>query len=240
MNAVLITGGSRGIGAAMVKAFTAAGCKVAFLYRKNEEAAASVQEQTGALGLQCDVSDFKALSEAVRTAKMYLEIPYFDTLICNAGISEVGLFLETTEEQWRDILNTNLNGCIYAAQVLLPAMIEYRAGSVVMVSSVWGQTGASCEVAYSVSKAAVIGLTKSLAKEVALSGVRVNCIAPGVIDTEMNSCYSKEDMEALAEDIPMGRIGTAKEAAEAAVFLASEKASYITGQILGVNGGFYI
>ena len=137
-------------------------------------------------------------------------------------------------------MSTNLNGCIYAAQALLPAMIENKAGSVVMVSSVWGQTGASCEVAYSVSKAAVIGLTKSLAKEVALSGVRVNCIAPGVIDTEMNSCYSKEDMEALAEDIPLGRIGTAEEAAEAAVFLASEKASYITGQILGVNGGFYI
>lgn len=240
MKAVLITGGSRGIGAAMVKAFTATGCKVAFLYRKNEEAAKSVQEQTGALGLQCDVTDFTALSETVRAAKMYLEVPYFDTLICNAGISAGGLFLETTEEQWKDILSTNLNGCIYAAQALLPAMIENKAGSVVMVSSVWGQTGASCEVAYSVSKAAVIGLTKSLAKEVALSGVRVNCIAPGVIDTEMNSCYSKEDMEALAEDIPLGRIGTAEEAAEAAVFLASEKASYITGQILGVNGGFYI
>lgn len=240
MKAVLITGGSRGIGEALVEEFTRREYKTAFFYRENEEAARAVAARTGALPVKCDVSCPQQVQEAVRSARMYLEVPCFDTLICNAGISATGLFTEITENQWTNIINVNLNGCVYVTKELLPSMIERQRGSIVMVSSIWGQTGASCEVAYSVSKAAVIGLVKSLAKEVALSGVRVNCIAPGVIDTEMNSCYSEADMKALAEEIPMGRIGTAAEAAKAAAFLASEEASYITGQILGVNGGIYI
>lgn len=240
MKAVLITGGSRGIGAAAVKEFTDRGYKAAFFYRENETAAAKVSAETGAVAVRCDVADEERVREAVKIARMYLEVPYFDTLICNAAISENGLFTEMTGTQWNRILDVNLNGCAHVTRALLPAMIENRNGSIVMVSSVWGQTGASCEAAYSAAKAAVIGLTKSLAKEAGLSGVRVNCIAPGVIDTDMNRCYSRETMEALEEEIPLARIGKPSEVAKAAAFLASEDASYITGQVLGVNGGFYI
>lgn len=240
METVLITGGSRGIGAAAVREFTGRGCKVAFLYRKEEEAAREICRQTGALAFQCDVSDPVQTEEAVKAARMYLEAPYFDTLILNAGISITGLFTELTENQWSDLINVNLKGYINVTKQVLPAMIERQKGSIVMVSSVWGQTGASCETAYSTVKAAVHGLTKSLARETAPSGIRVNCIAPGVIDTDMNRCFTEETMKALAEEIPMGRLGRAEEAAKAAAFLASEDASYITGQILGVNGGFYI
>ncbi|WP_243151107.1 elongation factor P 5-aminopentanone reductase [Anaerotruncus colihominis] len=240
MKSVLITGGSRGIGAAMVRAFTESGYKVAFLYKERDDKAKGVSEETGAVGICCDVSDSQQVSEGVRAARMYLEVPYFDVLICNAGISITGLFTDTTQKQWKEIMDTNLYGTISVTSQILPTMIERQQGSIVMISSVWGQTGGSCEVAYSTTKAAVIGFAKSLAKEVAPSGVRVNCIAPGVIDTDMSRICGEDTLQALTEEIPMGKIGDADEVAKAAVFLASEEASYITGQILAVNGGFYI
>ncbi len=240
MKSVLITGGSRGIGASMVKAFTKCGYKTAFLYKEREDKAREISEQTGAAAICCDVSDGRQVAEGVQAARMYLEVPYFDVLVCNAGISITGLFTDTTQAQWKEIMDTNLYGTINAVREVLPSMLERQQGSIVTVSSIWGQTGGSCEVAYSTTKSAVIGFTKSLAKEVALSGIRVNCIAPGVIDTDMSRICGEETIAALTEEIPMGRIGTAEETAKAAVFLASAEASYITGQVLAVNGGFYI
>ncbi len=237
---VLITGGSRGIGAASVREFTARGWETAFFYRQDEKAAAEIAAETGAIAVRCDVSDREAVDRAVKDARICLGAPAFDCLVLNAGVSRSGLFLDGDEDQWKDVFDVNLGGMIHVAKAALPQMISRRSGSIVMVSSVWGQTGASCESIYSASKAAVIGLAKSLAKELAPSGIRVNAAAPGVIDTDMNACYSEEELKALAEEIPMGRLGTAGEAAKAICFLASEDASYITGQVLAVNGGFYI
>lgn len=237
---VLITGGSRGIGAAAVRVFTRAGYRTAFFYKENRQAAESVSRQTGAQAIVCDVSDPSQIRAGVKAAKVCLGVSGFDTLIANAAISRTGLFTEMTDEQWQEMLSVNLSGCVLTAREVLPDMIGRKHGQVITISSMWGQTGASCEVAYSATKAAVIGFTKALAKEVGLSGIRVNCIAPGVIDTDMNSSYDRTVMEELAEETAVGRIGTAEEVAETALFLASDKASYITGQVIGVNGGFYL
>lgn len=237
---VLITGGSRGIGAAAVREFTARGWAAAFFYRQDEEAAGKIAAETGAIAVRCDVSDSDGAAQAVKDARICLGVPAFDCLVLNAGVSSGGLFLDSDEGQWKDIFDVNLGGVINVTKAALPQMISRQTGSIVMLSSVWGQTGASCESVYSASKAAVIGLAKSLAKELAPSGIRVNAVAPGVIDTDMNACYSREELEALTEEIPMGRLGSAEEAARAVCFLASEDASYITGQVLAVNGGFYI
>lgn len=237
---VLITGGSRGIGAATVRKFTNEGYDAAFFYRENHQAAKALQEETGAVGICCDVGDKHQVKDGVKAARTCLGIAAFDTLVCNAGLSVSGLFTDLNEEDWNHLLNVNLNGVIYVIKEVLPAMISEKKGQIVLVSSIWGQAGASCEAGYSATKAAVIGLGKSLAKEAGPSGIRVNAVAPGVIDTDMNDCYSAETMEQLAEEIPLGRIGRAEEAAKAIYFLASEEASYITGQVLAVNGGFYI
>lgn len=237
---VLVTGGSRGIGAAVVEAFAEAGYKTAFFYRENAQAAEAVSKRTGAWGLRCDVSDPAQVREGVKAARTCLGVGAFDALVLNAGISRSGLFTEMSDAQWQELLGTNLSGCVLTAREVLPGMIAQKRGQIITVSSMWGQTGASCEVAYSTTKAAIIGFTKALAKEVGPSGIRVNCIAPGVIDTEMNAGYDETVMTALAEETTLGRIGTAAEVANAALFLTSDKASYITGQVLGVNGGFYL
>lgn len=237
---VLLTGGSRGIGAATVRKFTDNGYHVAFFYEKNHREAEQVAEETGAIAIQCDVADEEAVEKSVKAAKTVLGISAFDGVICNAAISETGLFGDTTTEQWTRIIDVNLMGTINVTKAVLPDMIDCRTGSVVTVSSMWGQTGASCEVAYSTTKAAIIGLTKSLAKEVGPSGVRVNCVAPGVIDTDMNKGYDKVTMEGLIEEVPLTRIGTAAEVAEAIFFLINSGGTYITGQVIGVNGGFLI
>lgn len=237
---VLITGGSRGIGAAAVKKFVREGYAAAFFYRENVEAAKALQAETGAVAIQCDVADSGQVREGVKAAKICLGVAAFDTLVCNAGISTSNLFTDLSEEDWSRLLNVNLNGMVHVTKEVLPAMISEKKGRIVMVSSMWGETGASCEAGYSATKAAVIGLAKSLAKEVGPSGIRVNVVSPGVIDTDMNGCYSAETMEQLAEEVPLGRIGSAEEVAKAIYFLASDEASYITGQVLGVNGGFYI
>ena len=240
---VLITGGSRGIGAACVGAFARAGWSVVFLYRRAEETAEALCALLRGEGLdvscrRCDVSDrdevFRTVNELLRTYHR------FDALVNNAGIAHIGLFTDMTEAQWDTLFAVNVKGAFNVAQVVLPGMISHGSGAIVNVSSMWGEVGASCEVAYSAAKAALIGMTKALAKEVGPSGVRVNCVSPGVIDTDMNAELTEADLAALAEETPLGRIGTTHEVAEAVLYLCGEGASFITGQTLGVSGGLVV
>lgn len=233
---VFITGGSRGIGAACVRAFAAAGWSVAFTYRENRVLAGSLAEQTGALALCADLYDDKAVSRAVGEARGHFGA--VDAVVCNAGIAEQKLFQDITDEAWQRMLDVNLMGAVRTIRACLPDLLRRKRGSIVTVSSIWGQSGASCESHYAASKAALIGLSKSLALELGPSGIRVNCVAPGVIDTEMNAMHSEETMRELADETPLGRIGTAAEVADSILYLCSERASFITGQVLGVNGGF--
>lgn len=233
---VFITGGSRGIGAACVRAFAAAGWSVAFTYRENRALAGSLAEQTGALALCADLYDDKAVSRAVGEARGHFGA--VDAVVCNAGIAEQKLFQDITDEAWQRMLDVNLMGAVRTIRACLPDLLRRKRGSIVTVSSIWGQYGASCESHYAASKAALIGLSKSLALELGPSGIRVNCVAPGVIDTEMNAMHSEETMRELADETPLGRIGTAAEVADSVLYLCSERASFITGQVLGVNGGF--
>lgn len=234
MRTVLITGGSRGIGAACVRCFSAAGDRVFFFYRANDEAAETLSSETGAVAVKCDVSDPQAVEKA------FSELPAFDVLVNNAGIAGFSLFQDLSEADWDRMIGTNLGGVYRCTRAVLPGMIAQKQGCIVNVSSMWGQVGASCEVAYSAAKAGVIGLTKALAKEVGPSGIRVNCIAPGVIDTEMNAALSEDALAELAEETPLGRIGTAEEIAGQIYWLTSEEASFLTGQVLGSNGGLVI
>lgn len=240
---VLVTGGSRGIGAACVSAFARAGWSVVFLYRRAEEAAESLCARLRGEGLdvscrRCDVSRrdevFRTVDDLMRTYHR------FDALVNNAGVAHIGLFTDMTEEQWDALFAVNLKGAFNVTQAVLPGMISQGSGAIVNVSSMWGEVGASCEVAYSAAKAALIGMTKALAKEVGPSGVRVNCVSPGVIDTDMNAELTEADLAALAEETPLGRIGRAEEVAEAALYLCGEGASFITGQVLGVSGGLVV
>lgn len=235
MHRILITGGSRGIGAACVRTFAKAGWQVAFTYEKSEEQAASLTRETGAIALRCDQ---KSSSDV---KKLFSALPFQpDTLLLNAGISLTGLFQDTTEEEWDRVFDTNVKGAFLITKAFLPAMIEQKRGCVIYISSMWGQVGASCECAYSASKAALIGLTRALAKEEGPSGIRVNCICPGVIATDMMSAYSPEDLRALEEETPLERIGTPQDVADTALYLAGEGAAFITGQVIPVNGGFVI
>ena len=184
------------------------------------------------------MSDSAQITEAVREAEETLG--GIDVLVCNAGIAQQKLFTDLTDEDWRRVMGVDLDGAFYTCRAVLPGMIHRKYGRILLVSSMWGQTGASCEVHYSAAKAGVIGLCKGLAKEEAPSGITVNCIAPGVIDTDMMSGFSKEDRDALAEETPVGRLGCAEEIARTLVFLASPDAGYITGQVIGQNGGLVI
>ena len=233
---VLITGGGRGIGAACVRLFAAQGDSVAFLYRSDDESAGKLARECGALPIRADVSDAKQVEMAVRAAVRRLgEI---DVLICNAGVASFSLLQQTSDEEWRRVMGTNLDGTFFAVRAVLPSMIARGSGRIVTLSSIWGQVGSSMEVAYSASKAALIGFTRALSKEVGPGGITVNCIAPGVIDTDMNASLSETVRAELCDQTPLGRMGTAEEVAEAALFLASDAASFITGQVLGVDGGF--
>lgn len=236
MKTALITGGSRGIGAATVRAFCQAGYAVAFLYRSHHEAAQAVAAETGATALLCDVADPEAVKRAC--AQALGRFPHLDVLINNAGVAQQKLFTDVTDEDWRRMVDVNLSGAFYVTRAVLPGMISRKSGSIVNVSSVWGRVGASCEVPYSAVKAGVVGLTRALAKEVAPSGIRVNCVCPGVIQTEMLSGFSAEELETLAQETPMGRLGTPEDVARAILWLCGEDASFIIGQALGVDGGF--
>ena len=230
MEHVLITGGSRGIGAATVRAFAREGCAVSFFYLHSPEAAAALAAETGARAIRCDAADTEAVASAVAA------IPPVDVLVNNAGISHVGLISQITPEEWDRLFAVNVKSIYNTVRAVLPAMLAKQAGAIVNLSSMWGQAGASCEAAYSATKGAVIALTQALARELGPSGIRVNAVSPGMIDTEMNAHLSEADKAVLAGDTPLGRIGTPEEVAEAIVYLA--KASFITGQNLPVNGGY--
>ena len=227
---VLITGGSRGIGAATVRRFAAAGCRVSFFYEKNDEAAFAVAAETGAEAIRCDVADSEAVLRAVAA------LPPVEILVNNAGIAHFGLISQIRPEEWDRLFAVDVRGVYNTVRAVLPAMLQRQSGSIVNVGSIWGQVGASCEAAYSAAKGAVLALTLALAKELGPAGIRVNAVCPGVIDTAMNARLSPAELAALAEDTPLGRLGTADEVAEAIEYLA--RARFVTGQILGVNGGF--
>ena len=238
MKTVLITGGSRGIGEATVRLYAEQGWRVAFTYLNSEEKALTLSRGTGALALRCDAkseADTAAMAEQVLR-----KFGHLDALICNAGISYTGLLQDMTVSQWDELFAVHVRGAFLSTRAFLPDMISRQSGSILYVSSMWGQVGASCEAAYSACKAALIGLGKALAKEAGPSGVRVNCLCPGVIQTDMLREYSREDLQVLADDTPLCRLGTPQDVARAAFFLSSEDASFITGQVLGVNGGFVI
>ena len=237
----VITGASRGIGKACALVFAENGYDLLLCYRSREEEARSVAKEAEAFGVRAVPfqMDMESLSDCRRTvAKAMMEFGQIDALICNAGISLPVLFTQTTEEEYDRVFSVNTKGVFFLAQAAAKEMISVGGGSIVAVSSMWGVAGASGEVAYSASKAAVIGFVKALAKELAPSGIRVNCMAPGVTDTEMNACYDEDTMYELAEKTPLGRIADPREIAEAIFFLASEKASFITGQTLTADGGF--
>ncbi len=232
MSNVVITGGSRGIGAAAVELFAAKGHHVYFLYEKNHAAAAAVAEKTGATAICCDVADKQAVYNA------FEQIGDVDILICNAGIMHFGLMSSMEEADWDRIFAVNVKGIYNCVSAAMPSFLKKQAGSVITVSSMWGQVGASCEAAYSATKGAVIALTKALAKELGPSGIRVNCVAPGVILTDMCANVEPEILAEMATETPAGRNGTAEDVAKAMEYLAS--ADFITGQVLPVNGGYVI
>ena len=229
---VIITGGSRGIGAAAVELFAARGDQVYFLYEKDHEAARKVAQKTGATAICCDVADTAAVKAAFR------QIPDVDVLVCNAGIVHYGLMSMMEEADWDRIFAVNVKGIYNCVNAAMPAFLSKHSGSIITVSSMWGQVGASCEAAYSATKGAVIALTKALAKELGPSGIRVNCVAPGVILTDMCGNVAPEILEEMAEEACVGRNGTPEDVAKAMAYLAD--ADFITGHVLSVNGGYVI
>ena len=238
MKTVLINGGSRGIGRAVVEYFASQGYAVAFTYKNAKVEAESLSKKTGALAIQADSAVEEDVIRAVKTT--IDEFSHIDVLVNNAAISSFSLVGDITLADWEHILRVNVTGPFLYCREVLPYMISKKSGSIINVSSIWGLVGASCEVHYSTTKAALIGMTKALAKEVGPSGIRVNAIAPGVILTEMNKALSEEDLSALAEETPLCRIGNPEEIARSIYFLASEEASFITGDVLNASGGFVI
>ena len=232
MSNIVITGGSRGIGAAAVELFAGLGHKVWFLYEKEHDAAASVADRAGATAICCDVAD----GDAVKAA--FSQIPDVDVLICNAGVMWFGLMSMMEESAWDRIFDVNVKGVYHCVNAAMPSFLRKHAGCVITVSSMWGQVGASCEAAYSATKGAIIALTKALAKELGPSGVRVNCVAPGVILTDMCASVDPEVLAEMAEETPVGRNGTPMDVARAMEYLA--KADFVTGQVIPVNGGYII
>lgn len=241
MKTVLITGGSRGIGAETAKIFAKSGYNVAINYNNSKDAAQSLCNEIKALGgcaeiFKADVSD---VGQAEKIVEDIIEkFGAIDVLVNNAGIAlGQGLFTDFTDADAKKVFDTNVFGMMNCSRAVIPHMVRQKSGKIINVSSIWGVCGGSCEVIYSSAKAAVIGFTKALAKELAPSGINVNCVAPGMIDTDMNSILSKEDMEAFCEEVPLGRIGLPKDVAESILFLASDGADYITGQTIVVDGG---
>jgi len=233
---IFVTGGSRGIGSAIVR--RAAGkYNVCFTYNTHEECAERLTTEFGALGVcavRCDLKDAESIRAAVEFAKK--RFGKIDILINNAGVSKSGLLIDLDEKDWDDVFDVNAKGTYLVTKAVLPDMLSRGNGAIVNVSSIWGRVGGSCEVAYSSSKAAVIGLTKALAKEVAQMGVRLNAVAPGAVDTDMMKCYAQDEIKAICDEIPLGRLARPEEIADAVLFLAENE--YITGEILSINGGW--
>lgn len=240
---VLITGASRGIGAEIARQFALNGYNVAINYNKSEQPAILLKQEITQNGGTAEIfkADVSNHSEVVNMVEsIYSTFGFIDVLVNNAGIAQQILFTDITPEIWATMLNTNLTSVYNCCNAVLPKMISEHKGNIINIASMWGETGGSCEVHYSASKAGVIGLTKALAKEVGLSGIRVNCVSPGVVMTDMMSGFDKETLDSLAEETSLNKLGTSLDIANAVLFLADEKSSFITGQVLGVNGGILI
>lgn len=235
MKTAFVTGGTRGIGLAVTRALSAQGYMVAAGYCRNETAAMRMKDECGALPLKCDLS---RPGSAAKLAGRAMEIlGHVDVLVNNAAVSYTDLFQCMAENRVQELYQVNLFGTTETTRFLLPDMIKRKSGCIINIASIWGEVGASCEVDYSAAKGAVISFTKALAKEVGPSGIRVNCVSPGVIRTEMNSHLSEEDMAEIANETPLGRIGKPEEVAAAVCWLASDAASFVTGQVFPINGG---
>ena len=243
MKYALNTGGSGGWGAAAARLFARRGWGVAVNYNRSEAQAEALARELSGLGVPAmavcaDVADSAQVAGMVdNVLEKFCQV---DILVCSAGVSHVGLISQIDEDEWRRLFAVNVDGVHHCCRAVLPHMLGKKSGSIVTVSSMWGQVGASCEAAYSAAKGAVIAYTKALAKELGPSNIRVNCVAPGVIDTEMNAHLTLDDLAALADETPLGRIGTAEEAAAAIAFLASGEASFLTGQVVCPNGGLVV
>ncbi len=235
---ILITGGSRGIGRACVERFSSPENTVAFIYKSNREAALTLADKCGAIPFCADLSDAESAKKA--TEDVIALLGGIDILINNVGISQIKMFTDITDDDWNNMINANLSSAFHVTKAALPYMISKKKGRIINIGSMWGKVGASCEVHYSASKAALRGLTMALAKEVGPSGITVNAIEPGVIKTDMNSMLDEETMRELCDETPLCRLGDPEDVAALAYFLASDEASFITGQIIGVDGGFAV
>lgn len=238
---VVVTGGSRGIGAQIVKTLANENYKVILNYNNSKEQAEKIQQELLEQGKEIEIikADVSKREENEKLIQFAInKFNKIDVLINNAGISQEGLFTDVTEEEWQKIINTNLNSVFYCNQQALKYMIQEQQGCIINISSIWGETGASCEVAYSTTKAAINGMTKALAKEVGPSNIRVNAIAPGIIDTDMNRNLTNEELEQIKEQIPLNKIGKALDIAKCVKWLIEDE--YTTGQIISINGGWYI
>jgi len=238
----LVTGGARGIGRAICRSLANDGFKIAINYNNSEKEATSLKDELSAIAeveaFKCDVSDSNSVKEMF--AEISRTLGNVNVLVNNAGIAEQALFTDITDEMWQRMINTNLSGAFYCSREALKNMINEKNGVIINIASMWGEVGASMEVHYSTAKAGLIGMTKALAKEVGLSGVRVNAVSPGVVLTDMMNSFSEEDKEILKEETPLNTLGTPEDIADAVSFLVSDKARFITGQVLSVNGGFVI
>jgi len=237
----LVTGASGGIGSACVRELAKRGYTVLAHANRGLDAVEALARELSESGMDvhaccCNLADSAAVQQM---CKRILAVHHrVDALVLCAGVSHTGLLTDMTDEQWHTVMDVNVSGSFYLIRTLAPGMVSRRSGAIVTISSMWGRSGASCEAAYSASKAAIIGLTQALAKELGPSSVRVNCIAPGVIDTRMMDEHSEETKQLLAQETPLGRLGTGEDVAKAAAFLLSDDAEFITGQTLGVDGGY--
>ena len=238
MKTVLITGGSRGIGKELVRHFTKNGYSVAFTFKSSVDEDTALSLETGALAIRADSQIEADVKYAVRaTIEQFGKI---DCLVNNAAISSFSLFTDITLDEWNEMVSVNLTGAFLYSKAVIPDMLKRKSGRIINITSMWGLVGSSCEVHYSATKAALIGMTKALAKELGPSGITVNAVAPGVINTEMNSKLNEEDREQLVNDTPLMRMGEPSDVAEAVFFLAEDGASFITGEVLNVSGGYVI
>ncbi len=238
MKTAIVTGGTRGIGKAIALELKNNGYDVIVLYKSSVDEAESLEKTFGIRSYQCDVSDSTQVSDTFK--QILADNIAVDLLVNNAGISYEGLLTDMSVDEWNNVISSNLSSVFYTCREIIPHFVSRKCGRIINISSMWGDVGASCEVAYSATKAGVNGFTKALAKELAPSGITVNAIAPGVIATDMMKGFTEDDIDALKEQTPLGRIGEGSDVAKAVLYLSEDSGSFITGQIINVNGGFVI